>query len=256
MQNDENINSRVFTNSNLGQRPNFALGSNISDYFSKVNTSTFGTQTDPIATTPFLNSYSNVQLDKVDKSTSTTPYQTTRSTSTTPLYVQMEASNTGATSFSQVQSRVPTDSPSTSESSPEAFASEELPQRNPIEDPLDYTAAAEASTPATLVAGAITSNMVSSFTNSQNQDNLNAAHTGLGPLGYSLQAENNANIQNTFNSKMSSVEQFEIGVGAMAGPEGLAAGIGLATATNLISSNYSPSNVTVPTNIGTQVTPT
>jgi len=253
MENNENLTSRVFTNSNLGQRPNFALGNNIADYFSKINSSTFGTQTDPIASTPFLNSYSNVQLDK---STSTTPYQTTRSTSTTPLYVQMEATTSGATSFSQTQPQVPNDSPSTSDSSPEAFASEEIAQHNPIEDPLDYTAAAEAFTPATLVAGAITSSMVSNFTNSQNQDNMNAAHTGSGPLGYSMQAENNANIQNTFNSKMSSVEQLQIGLGAMAGPEGLAAGIGLATATNLISSNFSPSNITVPTNIGTQVTPT
>jgi hypothetical protein len=253
MQNDESFNSRVFTNSNLGQRPNYALGNNISDYFDKINTSAFGNQNDPLVSTPFSNSYSNVQLDK---STSTTPYQTTRSTSTTPLYVQMEATTSGATSFSQTQPQVINESSSTSESSPEAFSSEELPQRNPLEEPLDYTAAVESFTPATLVAGAITSNMISNFTNSQNQDNMNAAHTGSGPLGYSLQAENNANIQNTFNSKMSSIEQLQVGLGAMAGPEGLAAGIGLATATNLISSNFAPSNVTVSTNTGTQVTPT
>lgn len=227
------------TNGNGGTTTSFALGQKISDYFAKVNSfSDVGMQTDPIYTTPFINSYSvNNNLRNPQPSTSSNT-QSKASSDSVPLVAQME-----------------TESTSTSETPPEAFVSEEQPQRNPLEDPLDYTAAADSFTPATLVAGAITSSAISNFTNLQNQENMNSARMGSGPLGHSMQAENNANIQNTYNNKVSGIEQLEVGLGAMAGPEGLAAGIGLATATDLASSYFAPSTITVPTNIGTQVTP-
>lgn len=230
------------TNGNGGTSTPFALGRNITDYFAKVNSfSDVGMQTDPIYTTPFINSYSVNQVRNSQPNTSNIrdPQPSTSNSDSIPLADQMQ-----------------TESTSTSETPPEAFVSEEQPQRNPLEDPLDYTAAADSFTPATLVAGAITSSTISNFTNLQNQENMNSARMGSGPLGHSMQAENNANIQNTYNSKIGGIEQLEVGIGAMAGPEGLAAGIGLATATDFISSNFAPSNVTVPTNVGTQVTPT
>lgn len=102
-----------------------------------------------------------------------------------------------------------------------------------------------------LVGGAAISHMAST----QDQSNLNTARQGLGPLGHSMQAENFAETQNNYNDKVANLEELEIGVGSMFGPEGLLVGAGAAAVTGIASSFMNPSPNSIPTNMGTTVSP-
>lgn len=69
---------------------------------------------------------------------------------------------------------------------------------------------------------------INALTESQNQSNLANAQQGKGPGGSNFLAMSDAQQQASHNSENRAIESAAIGVGAAFGPEGLAAGAGIA----------------------------
>lgn len=105
----------------------------------------------------------------------------------------------------------------------------------------------------TMFAGGFIGTAVKAFSEYTNQKNITSNALGQGQFGHAFDASQHVQQQNDFNSLKADTEGLEVGVGSLFGPEGLAAGLLVAGATELGFSNFEPNLNTTPSSNGNLV---
>lgn len=88
------------------------------------------------------------------------------------------------------------------------------------------------------------------ITNVENSNRTIESNLGLTSEGHSFLAPIHAEIENTNNSNLTSIENSEIALGSAFGPEGLIAGVALAGLTSAIAPSFQQSENVVNTTSG------